>query len=59
MRLMRTRRHSRHGDFLAHSVHNPELLDGVRLTSVALATVIGGITACGWRRLLQLPQPEG
>jgi len=35
------------GDFLAHSVHNPELLDGVRLTSVALATVIGGVTATG------------
>jgi len=35
------------GDFLAHSAHNPELLDGVRLTSVALATVIGSVTAAG------------
>merc|ERR1740115_371541 len=35
------------GDFLAHSAHNPELLDGVRLTSVALATVIGSVTATG------------
>ena len=35
------------GDFLEHSAHHPELLDGVRLTSVALATVIGGVTATG------------
>ena len=35
------------GDFLAHSAHSPELLDGVRLTSVALATVIGSVTATG------------
>ena len=35
------------GDFLAHSAHHPETLDGLRLTSVALATVIGGVTATG------------
>jgi len=35
------------GDFLAHSAHSPELLDGVRLTSIALATVIGSVTATG------------
>ena len=35
------------GDYLAHSAHGPELLDGVRLTSIALASVIGGVTATG------------
>ena len=35
------------GDYLAHSAHSPELLDGVRLTSIALASVIGSVTATG------------
>ena len=28
-------------------MHHPDLLDGTRLTSIALATVIGGVTATG------------
>jgi NAD(P) transhydrogenase len=35
------------GDFLEHSAHHPEALDGLRTTSIALATVIGGVTATG------------
>jgi NAD(P) transhydrogenase len=35
------------GDFLNHSAHHPESLDAVRTTSIALATVIGGVTATG------------
>jgi len=34
-------------DYLGHGTAHPELLDGVRMTSVALATVIGGVTATG------------
>jgi NAD(P) transhydrogenase len=34
-------------DYLGHGTLHPELLDGVRMTSVALAAVIGGVTATG------------
>jgi NAD(P) transhydrogenase len=34
-------------DYLEHAAHHPELLDGVRLSSVGLATMIGGVTATG------------
>jgi len=34
-------------DFMEHAAHAPHLLDGVRLSAVALATVIGGVTATG------------
>lgn len=34
-------------DYLAHAAHSPELLDTVRLTSIALASVIGGVTTTG------------
>jgi len=34
-------------DFLEHMHHSPEMLDGVRLSSIALATVIGGYTMTG------------
>ena len=32
---------------MGHAAHDPGALDGVRLTSIALATVIGGVTATG------------
>jgi NAD(P) transhydrogenase len=35
------------GDYLGHAHTNPEVLDGVHMTSIALATVIGGVTATG------------
>jgi len=35
------------GDFLNHSAHHPESLDILRTTSIAFATVIGGVTATG------------
>jgi NAD(P) transhydrogenase len=35
------------GDYLGHAATHPDALDGVRLTSIALATVIGGVTATG------------
>ena len=35
------------GDYMEHAVHHPDLIDGTRLTSIALATVIGGVTATG------------
>jgi len=35
------------GDFLEHTFHNPAALDGLRTTSIALASVIGGVTATG------------
>jgi len=34
-------------DYLEHAAHHPELLDGVRMGAVSLATVIGGVTATG------------
>jgi len=34
-------------DYIGHAAHDPALLDGVRLTSICLATVIGGVTATG------------
>ena len=34
-------------DYMGHAAHDPGALDGVRLTSIALATVIGGVTATG------------
>jgi NAD(P) transhydrogenase len=34
-------------DYLGHCTLHPETADGVRLTSIALATVIGGATATG------------
>jgi len=34
-------------DYLGHGVAHPELLDGVRMGSICLATVIGGVTATG------------
>jgi len=34
-------------DYLEHAAHSPEMLDGVRLTSIALASVIGGVTTTG------------
>ena len=33
------------GDFLEHAAHHPESLDGLRCSAIALATVIGGVTA--------------
>ena len=35
------------GDYLNHAAHEPALLDGVRLSSISLATVIGGLTFSG------------
>jgi len=35
------------GDFLEHATHHPESLDGLRTSAIALATVIGGVTATG------------
>jgi len=35
------------GDFLEHTFHDPAALDGLRTTSIALASVIGGVTATG------------
>jgi NAD(P) transhydrogenase len=32
------------GDYLGHASTHPEMLDGVRLGAIALATVIGGVT---------------
>jgi len=34
-------------DYAGHAANHPESLDGVRLTSIALATMIGGVTATG------------
>jgi len=34
-------------DYMGHAVHDPAALDGVRLTSICLATIIGGVTATG------------
>lgn len=35
------------GDFLEHAANQPEALDGLRCSAIALATVIGGVTATG------------
>ena len=35
------------GDFLEHATNQPEALDGLRCSAIALATVIGGVTATG------------
>jgi NAD(P) transhydrogenase len=35
------------GDYLGHAANHPEILDGVHLSAIALATVIGGVTATG------------
>jgi len=34
-------------DYIGHAANHPESLDGLRLTSIALATMIGGVTATG------------
>jgi len=34
-------------DYLEHAAHHPEALDGLRMGSISLATMIGGITATG------------
>ena len=34
-------------DYMGHAASHPEMLDGVRLGAIALATTIGGITATG------------
>merc|ERR1740139_1798236 len=46
------------GDYMAHSVHSPELLNGVRLTSVALATVIGSVNGNLASGALSLPMRD-
>jgi len=34
-------------DYMGHAVHDPTVLDGVHMSAICLATVIGGVTATG------------